>query len=419
MKLFNRVTSSNVEEGTINGQVASLGGAYNLTPFSSGLVNVVGDYSWTISPKSSRFDVPYIQLIEKRINNNVLVQQFLYYISAGIDIGGTAANQVIDNFQNTAGLADNDVVNRERRENVINKVETAINDPEQPYRGLYDLEDTGWIYILPYFSEKHHEISNSWAESQPVNFLTNAGFQAIEEGVNQIAEPVNMLASALGAFTGNSQPSVGTYIEKPKQYTPNASGPSYTVTFNLYNTFKLEDIIKNWQFCYLLLYQNLPNRRSKTIFDPPAVYEIFIPGVRRSPLSFISMVNVQFVGSTRLMKLKISDEKELTAIVPDAYRVTLNIQDIFPESRNFMQGVIDEDQKVSVNIKKTDSSGNELAETQDVTVSEIFGNDADNMTIITGNNIQRKSQPSFLQRASDDLNRFGNSVADEIGSIFS
>jgi hypothetical protein len=68
-------------------------GANNIAKDSSsyGLIDVVNNFQWTTSPKSSRMEVPAIFLKEKRLKNNSLYAQVAYYgMALGGILGGAA-----------------------------------------------------------------------------------------------------------------------------------------------------------------------------------------------------------------------------------------------------------------------------------------------------------------------------------------
>ena len=57
-------------------------------------INVIKDFPWTKSPKTSREDVPEIQLIEKRIINNSSLANFFYTLLAAADVGDLVGSRV-------------------------------------------------------------------------------------------------------------------------------------------------------------------------------------------------------------------------------------------------------------------------------------------------------------------------------------
>jgi len=330
-------------------------------------VNVVSDYAWTVQPKSARVDVPYLYMVERKLTNDVMIQQLMYNLAAGAEIGHQTATEFFAKLKDKVvpddQTSDNSDTSIEKSADEKSRVSELL-DSENPYAGLYSLEDTGWSYVLPYFDNKNHSIGGTWGEPDSGGLVSSIMQQATG-AIGDIATDVNKIVSALGSGLGesaNTRP--GTYIERAKQYKFDAQGPSYSLNFNLYNTGKIGDVIDNWELCFALMYNLLPNRKTKTIFDPPPLYEIEIPGVRRSPVSCIKGMRVDFLGSTRLMDLQVAGQSSLRTIVPDAYSIKIDIEDILPESKNFMQSMVDVTKKVRVT---TSTSG----ETTDRGVSSI------------------------------------------------
>lgn len=351
MSLWKAVKTPDEKDSTTN---LPLQGASYLISNNENLIDIVNDYTWTISPKSGRGDVPYVHLIEKRVTNNVLLQQAIYNVRALAELGDVSVEQYTKMLQTASGLSDEElqkILEEKKNADVSNKNTSSEKDgKESPYKGLYDLEETGWQYVFPYFDTNNKNIGGKWGD-------TNRGivgnFAAkLAESIEDTSSIVNTVQAALGAGTGLAQAPIGTYIEKPKQYEYGQTQETYTVTFKLYNTHNYADIIKNWEFCFLLIYQNLPNRRTKTIIDPPVLYEFLIPGLKHCPLAYIQSLKIDFVGATRVMNLVVGgDDRGIETIVPDAYKITIALTDIFPESRNFMEGILDETKRITVSSK--------------------------------------------------------------------
>jgi hypothetical protein len=144
-------------------------------------------------------------------------------------------------------------------------------------------------------------------------------------------------------------------IEQPKAFTFTGREKSYTVSFPLFNTKSYADVVKNWEFLYLLSYQNTPNRINRDLIDPPCIYEASIPGVWYSKYAAITNMTVEFVGARREMEIpiKVADRTShgaqlqglgskaqrnqdymTLAVIPDAYQVTMTISELFAETQN-------------------------------------------------------------------------------------
>ncbi len=349
-------------------------GADSIKLVKSQHVNVVTDYAWTVQPKTSRVDVPYLFMIERKITNDVVLQQILYNLTSAVELGQQTVTEFYKKLEDS--IETESTKNKDGDEKKENKpksepklVESSndfkqgfntLNDKENPYAGLYSLEDTGWSYVLPYFSPSNHSITGNWGTPSEGGDMFSSIGSTISSSLATTAATVNKVVSALGAGVGSSESvRVGTYIESAKQYNFEAQGPSYSLNFNLYNTGKIQDVIDNWELCFAFMYNLLPNRKTKTIFDPPPLYEIHIPGVRRSPVSFIKGMQVDFLGSTRLMDLDVAGQSGLRTIVPDAYSISIDIEDVLPESKNFMQSMVDDTKRVRVT---TSTEGRSVSE---------------------------------------------------------
>ena len=199
----------------------------------------------------------------------------------------------------------------------------------ESYEGLYLTENTGFRYLLPY-------LNNDYLKSE--NVMTNTGF---------FGEGIQDLVGGIGDLLLIDRP--GTYIEQSKQVSLGENGRSLKVTFPLLNTGNFEDISRNWQLIFALIYQNKHGRVNRSLIEVPCIYEVFMEGVAYMPYGYISSINVDFLGSRRKMKIrvpkmqvgkdggqKISIKDEIETVVPDAYNVNLTITGLNPESRNFM-----------------------------------------------------------------------------------
>jgi hypothetical protein len=111
----------------------------------------------------------------------------------------------------------------------------------------------------------------------------------------------------------------------------------------LLNTNRPEDISRNWQLIFGLIYQNRPGRVSKSIIDQPVIYEVNLPGVAYMPYAYISNLQIRFLGSRRTMKFPVPvlDENNtnvglIETTVPDAYELDITVTGMNEETRNFL-----------------------------------------------------------------------------------
>lgn len=342
--------------GGITAADSNLTDLANLAGYTQGKmadpINVVDDFPWTVSPRNSRNDTPRIQLIEKRVKLNSTVTNLAYSAAASIDVIGSGATTVagagplagqllsglgnealaegVANSLNTAGqgLAEG-LKEFQTTANELGGFQTFESPALKPYEGLYSLEDTGFSYYFPYLDDNYNKINNSFG-------------QASEGFVAPLANKAAGLAQGLAGVANIVKP--GTYIEKAKQFEMKDEGKTLSFTLPLLNTMSVDDISKNWQLIFGLIYQNTPGRVSKSIIDQPVLYEVHLPGVAYMPYAYISSLTVKFVGSRRQMAIEVPIESpgsstastSIETVIPDAYQIDISVTGLNPETRNFL-----------------------------------------------------------------------------------
>lgn len=331
-------------------------------------INIVNDFPWTNSPKSSRDDVPKLQMIEQRIVLNSTVTNMVYSTLASVDnvaaIGNTAGG-LVDRFfpkedpknNTTSGDAVNDATAVAEEKSNKSKLREAFEavmqggyfktfDSEvlRPYEGLYATEYTGFNYYFPYLEDSYREITNQFGEAE-----------------GNILAPIADLAADAAALTNVLNIiKPGTYIEKSKQFTMGDQGRALSLTIPLLNTGSFEDVRRNWQLLFGLVYQNRPGRVSKSIIDQPVIYEVHLPGVAYMPYAYISNLSIKFLGNRREMEFDVPIMSEgvdggtsnnignIRTVIPDAYELSLTITGLNEETRNFIYASVKKD-KLTVN----------------------------------------------------------------------
>jgi len=259
----------------------------------------------------------------------------------------------------------------------------------KPYYGLYGASPTGFNYYFPYFHTDWKQVGSKWDSLESGNTLqTKTGL--IQDMVDTFFG-TDGVTQELQSLVNLNPNTLGTYIERPQVYSYNASeGSTVNFTTTLLNTDNVDDVVRNWQLCFLLSYQNLPNKQNKVTLEPPVIYEIEIPGLFYSPYAYISKIRITNRGATRLMELpyllepsalqemgiasaadaskdkttfkayqsdraarkanpntmfskqvkgKILsdhqlDKRYVETIIPDAYQIDIQIQSLIPDSQN-------------------------------------------------------------------------------------
>jgi len=123
----------------------------------------------------------------------------------------------------------------------------------------------------------------------------------------------------------------------------------------------------------LLLYQNLPLRQDKIIVEPPVLYDVTIPGNRREPYCYISSLNVNYRGATRLMEIpttgiqSIYDATKIApnikAIIPDMYEIRIQLQPMVASTKNMLFTQIQDKTVKSGYVNSSINNLNSAAET--------------------------------------------------------
>jgi hypothetical protein len=335
---------------------------------SSNIVDVVRDFYWTYSPKSSRIEVPTIQLAEKQLQVNALVSQLKYTLGllpGTIDSTGDAIRNKLNSILQTSipsGIfKDVGKAIQQGFDTIGNALPGSDNNPTlkqsqwlQPYRNLYITKPTPWQFLFPYFDDNFSTQANQFSQEGSIG----PGQGLLQTAVNLGTEFLG--AGAVRDFI-SGKPQI-TYIERAKFYNYPTDGEDITFSFPLINTGSVDynDVVNNWQLVFLLLYNNRPGRTSGTTIDQPVVYEVTIPGVKFFPFCYISAIDIKFQGARRTLPITVpySDQVVTTAggaaqvnafsgkrtfntIVPDAYMVTITLKSMLGNTKNFMYQLID------------------------------------------------------------------------------
>ena len=301
-------------------------------------VNVSKHFSWTLNDE--RDEVPRVILKELTQTQTALLQRAKYFLGQSSDIG------------TAIGLAFTDVLDS--------------------YTGLYGTDDTGFYYDLPCLTGDYLKTGgNQFATGGDLKSMIKSGGEvastllggadskfggAARKIANIAAEAPDMIGKFREAVTGGG---AGYYTEQPQFYQHGGNARNYTVTFPLYNTGDYDDMIRNFQLAYMLVYQNLPNRESKQLILPPSIYEVTFPGVTYCPYAYMSSVDVKFIGSIHELTIpvpfeEITEVKNIRVTIPEAYEITLNIQELVGNTRNFMYFNVD--RLVSTGVESIDAN---------------------------------------------------------------
>lgn len=356
------------------------------TSTNSTLINVCDSFDWSTTPyQNSNFNkklIPRGEIKEYRMADDSVIQTLLYYADLISNAGDDVINSTIESGVNlvqavtTAGtsraastifspgtsnavgqaagqqaggaVSDVGAVAKEAlagAKNLLTKVrDVAVGgispktntkaqdlktDWMVPYNGLYSIEPTDFKYILPYLDAKFSDNDANWTDISMKAF----GLDAIGT-VAAAADNVSNLLKLVAP---------GQYVERPLIYDPNAATkPSVTFKFPLLNTQTFESVVNNYQFLLLLIYQNMPYRVNKSLMELPKLYEVLVPGVEYMRYSYVSNLNINFIGNRRHVDMPMPSGAGLglpptiKAIVPDAYDVTITFRSLTMRSSNMM-----------------------------------------------------------------------------------
>jgi len=136
-------------------------------------------------------------------------------------------------------------------------------------------------------------------------------------------------------------------LDKPQVWST-TQPRTHNVSFPLFNTVDFASLVKNWELCHLLCYQNLYNKRNLFTGLPPVYYEITIPGVHYCKAGYISKLNISNIGNMHRIELPVGPGgTSLLVNIPDAYLVNLAINDFFIPSKNFLDVLTSDKSRVS------------------------------------------------------------------------
>jgi len=320
-----------------------------LTPRQS-IINVVDDFPWTLTPTNSlaRKEAPYIFLrefyqLETQLNQAAQPYgKTTNFNSITQDAGGTLP-----------GITDFDVL--------FDLLDPLDPDSASLYKGLFDHKTpTDFYYKLPFFTADYFTTNNNWegtdildklidVQSRLGGGMSRTILKSIlgdsGEGFGKFLQSIPSLYKKIEMFNikaGN--PAVG--LMDPPHVWKGSANRTYTFEFPLYNidstvnSNSINTIVRNWEFCYLLTYQNLVNKRNYFTGIPPVFYEVNIPGIHYCKAAYISDLTIENLGNLRLMQLPINGISNCDVNVPDGYSIKITLTDLLQPSKNLLNATV-------------------------------------------------------------------------------
>ena len=276
-------------------------------PLGNGLVDIVKDFQWTVTPTLNRSDIPYVQLNEHKVEGGQIQKQLEFYLNGLGDAFKEGVN---------AGGASKGIL--------------------EVYDEIFIRNPTDWRYKFPYFAEVHYEISTpAWAEFGKLGDQV----KGIGSGLGKLgklgADVFDFFGASLETASQLKYPVTGI-ADRPRIFTSHGYR-SIKIEFPLYNTVEAWKWQQNREFIHLFHSQNLFNKRNFATGLPPVWYEVFVPGEYYSVASCVTNFSVKNLGNTRIERGR--DNKDV--IVPDAYQISITLEEMAMPSKNQFQAALD------------------------------------------------------------------------------
>lgn len=194
----------------------------------------------------------------------------------------------------------------------------AKNIVTDPYNGMYDLQFIERL-TLPFFSNLHHNNSNSWEPLSLENLASNVA-GSLGGSVGAVAQGFVAGAKvAKSLYQAAVEPASKT--ESPHVWK-DIGLETVSFGFTLYNTdFSTYGVHK--AFVDKMVYWSTPFKKQFTFALPPALCEYEIPGIRRG-----LMASFNFSVTTKGQSVFYGSN------VPDAYECTFSLTDLLMQTRN-------------------------------------------------------------------------------------
>ena len=281
-----------------------------------GQINVVKQFKWTLSDLTQQDEIPYIRLIEYKSNEDQIRKQ--------MDLYSNLTPESILNFLGAGG----------EKKGVLDI-----------YKDIFPKTNpTDFSYWFPYFNQTGFELrTQQWQSMDSIGdslgkiasgaskiaSIFGAKGQLISKGIDA-AKAIGEAGAEVGSAALLGQyPSVGV-MDRPKVFTGHESR-QVTISFPLYNTVDEEDWGKNRDLIYLLMSQNLFNKRDYITGVPPVWYDIYVPGQYYCYAAAMTDIKVENLGNQRLLYNEF--------VVPDAYQVTLTLSEMVMPSKNQFEAI--------------------------------------------------------------------------------
>lgn len=374
---------------------------------ATAVVDVHSQYPWTLSPVVARATTPVIEITEYKQVLSSELMGYAYSLAGTIDNFRVAAKTLptaaaavgavtkqalnslsLPSLAQSIGDLGNAVLNTgfvtgveniqqmDKPAKEVSNQDVTKNDPNNkflsPYRGLYAVEPTGFIYRLPYASPENFTQTNGWGDPEKRFLGVGAGLVNTLAGSNETSPTGGTTASKLGGVFYDAVKATMTAAggvitqEKLKSYQGPQEVDKVTVKFILYNTVNFSDIKRNWELCYLLSYQNLPNRKGINLMDPPKLYRLLIPGYKQFPMCWVTNLSIKNLGAVRMMDIDdpnkvivdTSNYSPSVKLIPEAYEINITFEHAFYSSQNLFAYALQPSNVVTTTVSMSETLQN-------------------------------------------------------------
>lgn len=327
----------------------------NLPKLKKSIISFVENYnSWSNSPiLNGIYDnsIPFIHLRESRLLNSTLFQQFKYFqhyrfvgrvedVVGDVFGEGSFISEVIEGVNTVLGAAYDAIETVGDWLANIELPEFEWNFADDPYENIYDSTPTGFEYIFPFFNENVFQKTAMYGDTYTGDMPGDPANNSVRGYLDRVSGRTYERSQGIRALI---EP--GLYIEKPKFYDFGQNREYISFSFPLLNTQSIEQVQQNYQFLFLLLFQNSMYRKDRASFIPPCIYEVLVPGIRYMKHAIISSLQVDFIGTRRIMKIRVPNIDdaattpqivETSVIVPEAYIVKIELETLHEEVGNHL-----------------------------------------------------------------------------------
>lgn len=311
-----------MEQPLSDNQMGSAAMTFDRKNQSSATTDIAHDYPWTASI-TKREDIPYIILAEHRSTEASLMRQIQFY--------GKGA---INTAKGVAGSSPKGIL--------------------EVYDEIFPDNPTNNKYIFPYFSKSSFDLGTTkWEQmdeiSQSIKSMGEGAAElldqfAITKGMGGLVRKGMAIGEAAGAAAMTAlkgmYPVVGIF-DRPRIFSAHTDR-EITVEFPLYNTLNAWDWVKNRNFIYKFMSQNLYIKRDFITGVPPCFYRVHVPGQYFCFASCVTNIKVENLGNQRMM--------DDSFIIPDAWQVSVTLSEMVMPSLNQFQALITGDAKSRVNV---------------------------------------------------------------------